>query len=180
MKATGVVRRMDDLGRIVIPKEIRRTLMIREGDSMEIYMGSEGEILLKKYSPIGQLSRFTETFAKVLATQTEKIALLVDMENVIVAAGKDSHGFAEARLSERMHGLLKERRFFVTQMGEKLFDIDLEKKVGAFASMVVPIVVQQEAMGALLLCAKEKEVFSDVDKALMQNGAKLLASQLET
>ncbi|MEE1053461.1 MAG: AbrB/MazE/SpoVT family DNA-binding domain-containing protein, partial [Acutalibacteraceae bacterium] len=67
MKATGIVRRIDDLGRVVIPKEIRRTLRIREGDPLEIYTGSEGEVIFKKYSPMGEMSAFSSDYATALA-----------------------------------------------------------------------------------------------------------------
>ena len=70
MKATGIVRRIDDLGRIVVPKEIRRTLRIREGDPLEIFTDREGEIILKKYSPIGELSQFAGEYAESLAHTT--------------------------------------------------------------------------------------------------------------
>ena len=78
MKATGVVRRIDDLGRIVIPKEIRKTLRIREGDPLEIFTDKEGEIILKKYSPIGELSEFATQYAEALAKTTGHIACISD------------------------------------------------------------------------------------------------------
>ena len=70
MKATGIVRRIDDLGRVVIPKEIRRTLRIKEGTPLEIFTDREGEIILKKYSPIGELSTFAREYAEALAQTT--------------------------------------------------------------------------------------------------------------
>jgi len=179
MKATGVVRRMDDLGRIVIPKEIRRTLMIREGDSMEIFIGSGGEILLKKYSTLGPMTRFAEIFAKVLATQTGKTAMVVDLEKVLTVAGEKRAAFAEVLLSERMKGLMEEHRMFVTHMGEKMFAPNVEKRIGAFAIMSGVITISGDAVGAVVLCAREKEEFDEVDKALVQSGCKLLAEQLE-
>ena len=76
MKATGIVRRIDDLGRIVVPKEIRRTLRIREGDPLEIYTGREGEIMLKKYSPIGEVGEFATAYAQALAQVVDALAVL--------------------------------------------------------------------------------------------------------
>ena len=87
MKATGIVRRIDDLGRIVVPKEIRRTLRIREGDPLEIFTDREGEIILKKYSPIGELSQFAGEYAESLAQTTGHLVLITDCDHVVTASG---------------------------------------------------------------------------------------------
>ena len=85
MKATGIVRRIDDLGRVVVPKEIRRTLRIREGDPLEIFTDREGEIILKKYSPIGELSLFARQYAESLAQITGHILCIADRDQIIAA-----------------------------------------------------------------------------------------------
>ena len=93
MKATGIVRRIDDLGRIVIPKEIRRTLRIREGDPLEIYTDKEGEVILKKYSPIGEMSEFASQFADSLNQTSGHISCISDRDSIIAVSGaskKDS------------------------------------------------------------------------------------------
>ena len=87
MKATGIVRRIDDLGRVVIPKEIRRTLRIREGDPLEIFTDREGEIILKKYSPIGELSAFARQYADSLAQTAGCLVCICDMDQIVAAAG---------------------------------------------------------------------------------------------
>ena len=87
MKATGIVRRIDDLGRIVIPKEIRRTLHIRETDPMEIFTDAEGQIILKKYSPIGDISTFAGKYAESLSDATGMTVCITDREQVIAASG---------------------------------------------------------------------------------------------
>ena len=87
MKATGIVRRIDDLGRIVIPKEIRRTMRIREGDPMEIFTSREGEILLKKYSPVGELGEFASELAESVAQTIGELICVTDRDYVIAAAG---------------------------------------------------------------------------------------------
>ena len=89
MKATGIVRRIDDLGRIVIPKEIRRVLRIRESDPMEIYTDREGQIILKKYSPIGEMTTFAKQYAESLAQVSGHAALIADRDQFIAAAGGD-------------------------------------------------------------------------------------------
>ena len=87
MKATGIVRRIDDLGRIVIPKEIRRTLHIRESDPLEIFTDREGQVILKKYSPIGEMSTFAKQYAESLAQVSGHAALIADRDQFIAAAG---------------------------------------------------------------------------------------------
>ena len=87
MKATGIVRRIDDLGRVVIPKEIRRTLRIREGDPLEIFTDREGEIILKKYSPIGELAAFAGMYADSLAKEAGCLVCICDMDQVVAASG---------------------------------------------------------------------------------------------
>ena len=87
MKATGIVRRIDDLGRVVVPKEIRRTLRIREGDPLEIFTDREGEIILKKYSPLGELSVFAKQYAESLAQTTGHMVCVTDRDTIVATAG---------------------------------------------------------------------------------------------
>ena len=95
MKATGIVRRIDDLGRVVIPKEIRRTLRIREGDPLEIFTDREGEIILKKYSPIGELGAFAKEYAESLAQTAGHITCIVDKDQIIAVSGGGKKEFFE-------------------------------------------------------------------------------------
>ena len=87
MKATGIVRRIDDLGRVVIPKEIRRTLRIREGDPLEIYTDRDGEVILKKYSPIGEIAAFAKDYTESLFRSMGHIACICDRDMVVAASG---------------------------------------------------------------------------------------------
>ncbi len=103
MKATGIVRRIDDLGRVVIPKEIRRTLRIREGDPLEIYTATDGEVIFKKYSPVGELSVFAAQYADVIARISAMPTLICDTDHVIAAAG----GNARECSAYRGHGTLR-------------------------------------------------------------------------
>ena len=94
MKATGIVRRIDDLGRVVIPKEIRRTLRIKEGTPLEIFTDREGEVILKKYSPIGELSVFAKEYAEALSQTTGFLSCITDHDQVVAAAGQGSREYA--------------------------------------------------------------------------------------
>lgn len=94
MKATGIVRRIDDLGRVVIPKEIRRTLRIKEGTPLEIFTDREGEVILKKYSPIGELSVFAKEYAEALSQTTGLLSCITDHDQVVAAAGQGSREYS--------------------------------------------------------------------------------------
>lgn len=106
MKATGIVRRIDDLGRVVIPKEIRRTLRIREGDPLEIFTEQEGEIILKKYSPLGDIGQFAGQYAESMARSTGGLVCVTDREHVIAAAGSGKT-MRENRSAKSCHRVLK-------------------------------------------------------------------------
>ena len=113
MKATGIVRRIDDLGRIVVPKEIRRTLRIREGDPLEIFTSREGEIMLKKYSPVGELGEFAASYAQALAQTVEALVCITDRDYVIAAAGAGKKEIEGEHLSEEMEELIEKRGTYV-------------------------------------------------------------------
>ena len=102
MKATGIVRRIDDLGRVVIPKEIRRTMRIREGDPLEIFTASDGEVIFKKYSPIGELSEFADQYAEVLCRATDLPVIITDRDHVISVSGISKKEYLERRISSEL------------------------------------------------------------------------------
>ena len=112
MRATGVVRRIDDLGRIVIPKEIRKVLKIREGDPLEIYTEQNGEVILKKYSPIGELSEFAGEYAETLSKTTGHIACITDKDTVIAVSGGNKKEFLEKSLSKEIEEVLDNKEIF--------------------------------------------------------------------
>ena len=99
MKATGIVRRIDDLGRVVIPKEIRRTLRIREGDPLEIYTDTNGEVIFKKYSPIGELSDFASQYAEVISKISGKPMIISDRDHIIAVAGVSKKEYLERKIT---------------------------------------------------------------------------------
>lgn len=107
MKATGIVRRIDDLGRVVIPKEIRRTMRIREGDPLEIFTDNDGEVVFKKYSPIGELSPFAGQYADVMSRACGMAVLICDRDHVVAAAGVSKKEFQERRVSARLEELME-------------------------------------------------------------------------
>ena len=115
MKATGVVRRIDDLGRIVIPKEIRKTLRIREGDPLEIFTDKEGEIILKKYSPIGELTEFASQYAETLAKITGHIACISDKDTIIAVSGASKKEYLEKSVSAELEKLMQDKTIWASK-----------------------------------------------------------------
>ena len=102
MKATGIVRRIDDLGRVVIPKEIRRTLRIREGDPLEIFTASDGEVIFKKYSPMGELSEFSGQYSDILSRTADLPVIITDRDHVISVAGLPKKDYLERHISKEL------------------------------------------------------------------------------
>ena len=117
MKATGIVRRIDDLGRVVIPKEIRRTMRIREGDPLEIFTDKDGELIFKKYSPIGELSDFAAQICDSLRKATDGIAAVCDRDGVIAVAGGARRELLEKPLSPQLREIMEGRRVYRHQSG---------------------------------------------------------------
>ena len=113
MKATGIVRRIDDLGRVVIPKEIRRTMRIREGDPLEIYTDREGEVIFKKYSPIGELMDFAAEYAETLYKTCGIPVAVCDRDCVIACAGIPKKEYIEKKLSAEAEGIIEGRTLYV-------------------------------------------------------------------
>ena len=121
MKATGIVRRIDDLGRVVIPKEIRRTLRIREGDPLEIFTDREGEIILKKYSPIGELSAFAGQYAESLSQTMGCLVGVCDMDQVVAASGAGKKELQDRLISRQLEKVLGERNSILACAGDKKY-----------------------------------------------------------
>ena len=113
MKATGIVRRIGDLGRVVIPKEIRRTMRIREGDPLEIFTDREGEVIFKKYSPIGELSELAVTYCDVLVKSTQHAVLICDRDHCIAAGGIPKKEVLERRVTSSLEDVMEGRRLYV-------------------------------------------------------------------
>lgn len=153
MKATGIVRRIDDLGRVVIPKEIRRTLKIREGMPMEIYTDVSGEVILKKYSPVGEMSQLASAYAETLVHLTGHAAAVCDTEQIIAVAGPAKKELLHKPIAPQLDELVQSRRSFISA-GENT--VLACKDLPAAALCVFPIVNLGDVMGAVLLLKGEK------------------------
>lgn len=181
MKATGIVRRIDDLGRVVVPKEIRRTLRIREGDPLEIFTDREGEIILKKYSPIGELSSIARQFAESLAQTINCLVCICDMDQVVAAAGSGKKEIHEKFISKQLESALEGREEFLAASGEKRFIKVVNDQETAFCYEVVsPIACEGDIIGAVVLLTKdEKRKFGELEQKIASCTACFLGRQME-
>ncbi len=166
MKATGIVRRIDDLGRVVVPKEIRRTLRIREGDPLEIFTDRQGEIILKKYSPIGELGQFAGQYAESLSQTTGNLVCITDRDHVVAVAG---NGKKDGKpLSKQMEGIIENRADFVANKDDDSFvKITLDDTGEQCSQAVATIICQGDAIGAVVISDKnEKRQMGDTEHKL--------------
>lgn len=180
MKATGIVRRIDDLGRIVIPKEIRRTLRIRESDPLEIFTDREGEIILKKYSPIGEMSTFAKQYAESLAQVSGHTALIADRDQFIAAAG-GYKGVLGRAISKELETKIENRESVMAARGEKAFvNVADDGENGYVYEAISPIICEGDVIGAVMLLDNDvKNKMGEVEQKLIQSAAGFLGRQME-
>ena len=183
MKATGVVRRIDDLGRVVIPKEIRKTLRIKEGSPLEIFTGKEGEIILKKYSPIGELTEFAAGYAETLSKTTGHIAFITDKDTVIAVSGGSKKEYLEQNVSDELEQLMEDKEVYTSKDNSDIAmpitqNENNDKKSNA--QVVYPIISNGDTIGTVILLSKEANTkMNDVERKLAQSAATFLGSQME-
>ena len=183
MKATGVVRRIDDLGRVVIPKEIRKTLRIKEGDPLEIFTDREGQVILKKYSPIGELSEFATGYAETLAKTTGHIACITDKDTIIAVSGGSKKEFLEQDVSQELEKLMEDKEVYTSkENSDKAMHItknDTNEKKNK-SQIVYPIISNGDTIGTVILMSKDSNTkMNEVEKKVAQSAATFLASQME-
>lgn len=183
MKATGIVRRIDELGRVVIPKEIRRTMRIREGDPLEIYTDREGEVIFKKYSPMGEMNDFASQYAETIYKTCDLPIVITDRDGVIAVAGLPKAKFAERHITNELSELLENRQHFsYAKKNEKIRvtdDTEFEHYIG-YAS---PMISEGDIIGCVAsVCTPEKQFSGDkenYESKLIQTAASFLAKQHE-
>ena len=182
MKATGIVRRIDDLGRVVIPKEIRRTLRIREGDPLEIFTDREGEIILKKYSPIGELGAFAKQYAESLAQSTGQIVCITDRDQIIAFAGGPKKDVLQKPISRQLEGAIDSRESIVAVKDDRRFIPILQGDTDEYLAQVIcPIICEGDAIGAVIITTKEQKVkFGETEQKLAGSAAGFLGRQMES
>ena len=185
MKATGIVRRIDDLGRVVIPKEIRRTLRIREGDPLEIFVDREGEVILKKYSPIGELGDFAKEYADSLHEALGHIACIADRDTIIAVAGAPKKEFINKAIGSAVEKVMEDRKALIfNNPGKEPVSKDCmiveDGDCRYSAEVIAPIIAEGDPIGAVILASREPDTkMGEMELKLAETAAGFLAKQME-
>jgi AbrB family transcriptional regulator (stage V sporulation protein T) len=187
MKATGIVRRIDDLGRVVIPKEIRRTLRIREGDPLEIFVDREGEVILKKYSPIGELGDFAKEYAEALYENVGHVAMITDRDVVVAISGGNKREFLGRPLGKLLERCLEERKTVVmndlnaqTDENDQIIVSGDGREYTLRAQVIAPIIAQGDPIGTVVIASKDSSAqLGETEVKLVETAACFLAKQME-
>ena len=179
MKATGIVRRIDDLGRVVIPKEIRRTMRIREGDPLEIFTAADGEVIFKKYSPMGDFTEFTVQYAEVLNKALNMPILITDRDRVIATAGLPKKDYADKNVSKELETIMENRSGYVYE-GSYSGELHPVEGIDKTASLAFPIIGNGDVSGCVCMLMKNSiEKPGKEEEKLIQVAAQFLAKQTE-
>ena len=184
MKATGIVRRIDDLGRVVIPKEIRRTMRIREGDPLEIYTDREGEVIFKKYSPIGELGSFASQYAETLHRVCSLAVVICDRDAVIACSGVPKKEYADKALSEQLERVIESRGLYFYREGSEPIPV-LADGGSHFVSCAMPIISGGDIVGCVASVSDQPQdphhemPGGDVETKLILTAAGFLGRQIE-
>ncbi|MBQ7255082.1 MAG: AbrB/MazE/SpoVT family DNA-binding domain-containing protein [Oscillospiraceae bacterium] len=179
MKATGIVRRIDDLGRVVIPKEIRRTLRIRDGDPLEIYTEKDGEVIFKKYSPMGDLQEFAAQICDSIGKNAGHAAAVCDRDSIIAVSGAPKRELLDKRNSPELEQIMEQRRLYCHRQGDALLPaVDGGEKwhIGVAA----PILSEGDLMGCVLILLSDSEAqVGEAEQKLAQTVSGFLGRQME-
>ena len=179
MKATGIVRRIDDLGRVVIPKEIRRTMRIREGDPLEIYTSREGEVIFKKYSLLGGLEDFAAQFCDTLSHSTEFTAAVTDRDAIIAVAGVGKRELLGKTISEPLERIMEDRQVWLWDSSEEQVAA-CEGLAGFTAAVAAPILCEGDVLGLVLFLTSDDRAAGETEYKLAQTVAAFLGKNMES
>lgn len=179
MKATGIVRRIDELGRVVIPKEIRRTLKIREGDPLEIFTERDGGIILKKYSLVGELGGLAEEFSDALVKEIGATAIVCDRDVVISASGKHKKFYKDSIISKELENFIDTKENIIANDPKEMIPVAKnENETDIKSEIVVPIICDGQAIGAIVLISKEEKKFDQTQLVAASVAANVISMQM--
>jgi AbrB family transcriptional regulator (stage V sporulation protein T) len=179
MRATGIVRRIDDLGRVVIPKEIRKTLRIREGDPLEIFTAKDGEVILKKYSPIGELNEFSQEYAETLGETLGHGVVVTDLDSIIAVSKLPKKDYKEKSISKELEQLIENRTTNYVK-DNKLISLHKDDSMEYLSQIIMPIVsTSGDCIGSICLVSKDASGLNESDEKLLKVAANFLGKQVQ-
>ena len=179
MRATGIVRRIDDLGRVVIPKEIRKTLRIREGDPLEIFTAKDGEVILKKYSPIGELNEFSQEYAETLGETLGCGVIVTDLDSIIAVSKLPKKDYKERSISNDLEQMI-ENRESKSFKDSKLVALCKDDPMEYTHQIIMPIVsTSGDCIGSICLVSKDASGLNESDEKLLKVAANFLGKQVQ-
>src|SRR5690625_429126 len=178
MKATGIVRRIDDLGRVVIPKEIRRTLRIREGDPLEIFVAREGEVILKKYSPINELGNFAVEYADAIFDSLHHPVLITDRDEIIAVSGTSKNEYLNKQIGSGIEEAIKERKNDL-ETEQTVVEIVRGKDDTVNSYIVSTIIANGDPIGSVFIFTKENAALTNIEQKVAETAANFLGKQME-
>lgn len=180
MKATGIVRKIDDLGRIVIPKEIRKGLRIRVGDPLEIYVEKNGEIILKKYAPMGDLLKISEQYADTLFRTSGFSVCIADTDSIIAVSGCPKKDYLDKEISDNILNIMESRSLWYTKDGITMKIVDGEVSTKYTSQIIAPIITDGDVIGSVILFSSENtKKITEVELKLVQSATIFLGKQME-
>ncbi|WP_102029463.1 stage V sporulation protein T [Salirhabdus sp. Marseille-P4669] len=177
MKATGIVRRIDDLGRVVVPKEIRRTLRIREGDPLEIFVDREGEVILKKYSPINELGDFAKEYAEALFDTLGHTVLISDRDEFIAVSGGSKKEYLNKKIGSQIEKTMEDRSVILEKSEKAIEFVDGQEET-ASSYVFAPIVANGDPVGCVVMYSKDQEL-GEAEQKAAETAAGFLARQMD-
>ncbi len=182
MKDTGIVRRIDELGRIVIPKEIRRGMRLKEGTPVQIYINKNGELTLTKYSPVVNIAEFAQSFCDVVNEILEFNLVVFDKDEVIACTPKAKINLKK-QISVNLEELLEERKSFLFNVadGSKMIELFNQDDCNYYSQIIVPILANSDIVGAIVAydCTNEGFKLQLTDVKTLQTIACFMAKQVE-
>lgn len=176
MKATGIVRRIDNLGRVVIPKELRKSLRLRENETIEIFTDANGEVVLKKYSPVGELGHFAQEYADALYQSLGHTACITDRDGIIAAAGHNAKTLINIKLASEVEEAMAGRKVIAYAQPTAL-TVNQDDLYGS--TVIAPIIAGSDVLGSVIITTKEKVDMGQLELKMCETAAGFLARQME-
>lgn len=175
----GIVRRIDDLGRIVVPKEIRKVLRIREGDPLEIFTGKEGEIVLKKYSPMADLTEFSQRYVEAISQSLGLPVAITDRDTVIAVAGMPKKELLGKELHRDIENVINERGTVIARKDEQKFVHITDSDPECEGQVIQTIISEGDAVGAVVVIVKKDRKIGEIEQKAATIAAAFLGKQME-